>query len=192
MENVLVLMVLIVAIAGYRHVRLSDLSYFLIFAFLCLHEVGAHYTYDRVPIGYWLKDTFHFKRNDYDRIVHWCFGFCWAFPTREMFMQAAKTKRYWTYIAPVGIVLCVSAIYEIIEAYTAQMNPGMEEQFVGLQGDVFDSQRDMTCAAVGAIFCMVIAAIAQYEGELHDYPRPVALTEHEREKVGRGNGRDAG
>ena len=71
------------------------------------------------------------------------------------------------------------------------MNPGMEEKFVGLQGDIFDSQRDMTCAVVGAIFCMVIAAIAQYEGELRDYPRPVALTDHERESIGKGNGREA-
>lgn len=185
MENVLVLVVLAFAVAGYRHVRLSDLSYFLIFAFLCLHEVGAHYTYEKVPIGYWLKDTFHFRRNDYDRLVHFCFGFCWAFPTRELFIQAAKTRKFWTYVMPPVILLAFSAGYEIIEAYTAQANPGMEEQFVGLQGDLFDSQRDMTCALTGSVFCMVIAAIAQYEGTLPDHPKPVRLPELDEYEHGR-------
>lgn len=179
MENILVLMVIAVATVGYKHVRISDLSYVFIFCFLCLHEVGAHYTYDFVPIGYWLKDTFHFKRNDYDRIVHFCFGFFWAYPIREMFIQAARTRKFWTYSAPVGIVLSVSAVYEIIEAYMAQLYPGMEEQYVGMQGDVFDSQRDMTCAIVGAILCMILAAIAQYEGHLPDDPRAMTMIEPE-------------
>jgi putative membrane protein len=141
--------------------------------------VGAHYVYDYVPLGYWLRDTFHFKRNDYDRIVHFSFGFLWAYPIREMFMQAARTNRFWTYFSPVGIVLSVSALFEIIEAYMAQLYPGMEEQYVGMQGDVFDSQRDMTCATIGAIFCMVLAAIAQYEGKLPDNPRELTFVESE-------------
>lgn len=183
MENVLVFMLLAVAITGYRHVRLSDLSYCLIVAFLCLHEVGAHYTYDYVPLGYWLKDTFHFKRNDYDRIVHFSFGLLWAYPIREIFMQSAKTRRFWTYAAPVGIVLSVSALFEIMEAYMAQLYPGMEEKYVGMQGDVFDSQRDMTCAIVGAIFAMVLAAIAQYEGKLPQDPRVSVFVEERRTRA---------
>lgn len=174
MENVLVLAVITVATVGYRQVRLSDLSYFFIFCFLCLHEIGAHYTYDYVPIGYWLKDTFHFKRNDYDRIVHFGFGFCWAYPIRELFLQAARTRKFWTYFSPVAIVLAVSALYEIIEAYMAQLYPGMEAKYVGMQGDIFDSQRDMTCAIAGAIVCMALTAIAQYEGQLPDDPEEIA------------------
>jgi putative membrane protein len=181
MENVLVLMILLVAIVGYRHVRISDLSYLFIFCFLCLHEVGAHYTYDYVPLGYWLKDTFHFARNDYDRIVHFSFGFFWAYPIRELFVQGARTRKFWTYAAPVGIVLSVSAIYEIIEAYMAQLYPGMEEKYVGMQGDVFDSQRDMTCALVGAALSMALAAIAQYEGHLPDDPKAMTIVEPERQ-----------
>ncbi len=178
MENILVLMLLAVATAGYRHVRLSDLSYCAIFVFLALHEVGAHYTYDDVPIGYWLKDTFHFKRNDYDRIVHFSFGFLWAIPIREMFLQAARTRKFWTYAMPVTIVLAVSALFEIIEAYMAQLYPGMEEKYVGMQGDIFDSQRDMTCAIIGAVLCMMLTAIVQYEGKLPDDPDALIYSNH--------------
>jgi hypothetical protein len=55
----------------------------------------------------------------------------------------------------------------------------MEEQYVGMQGDVFDSQRDMTCAIVGATLCMILAAIAQYEGHLPDDPRAMTMIEPE-------------
>lgn len=186
MENVLVLTVIAVAIVGYPHVRLSDLSYFFICCFLCLHEVGAHYTYDYVPLGYWLKDTFHFRRNDYDRIVHFSFGFFWAYPAREMFLQAVRTRKFWTYFSPVGIILAVSALFEIIEAYMAQLYPGMEEKYVGMQGDIFDSQRDMTCAILGAVICMVLTAIAQFEGRLADSPE-VTRIESARNKSGNHN-----
>ena len=159
MENILVFAVLAALIISYRWVQLSALSYFLIFCFLCLHEVGAYYTYNDVPLGYWLKDTFHLRRNDYDRIVHFSFGLCWARPARQLLMQLARIRGVWSYVSPVSLVLSTSAIYEIIEAYTAQMNPGEEERFVGMQGDVFDSERDMTCALAGAVLTMVITAI---------------------------------
>jgi len=161
MENILVFMVLTALVICYRRLGLSDLSYFLIFCFLCLHEAGAYYTYDDVPFGYWLKDTFHLRRNDYDRIVHFSFGLCWAYPARQMLVRLAGIRGLWSYISPISLVLSASAIYEIIEAYVAQLNPGEEERYVGMQGDVFDSQRDMTWAMAGAIICMALTVIVR-------------------------------
>src|SRR5579884_884185 len=168
MENVLVFLIWAVLITGWRWFQFSDLSYGLIFLFLTLHEFGAHYTYDKVPLGYWLKNTFHFARNDYDRIVHFSFGFCWAYPVREFLRNAARIPQGWSYYIPLSAVLAWSAVYEIIEAYTAQWFPGQEEQFVGMQGDIFDSQRDMTCALMGAVLCMVLVFLAQKRAEHED------------------------
>lgn len=161
MENTLVFLVIAVLAAGYERFQFSDLSYLLIAVFLTLHEFGAHYSYDRVPLGLWLKNTFHFARNDYDRIVHFSFGFCWTLPLREFFIRRARIRGLWTYYLPVSAVLAWSAVYEIIEAYTAQMYPGEERKFLGLQGDIFDSQRDMTCSLLGAVICTILLALAQ-------------------------------
>lgn len=161
MENTLVFMVLAVMAAGFHRFQFSDLSYLLIAIFLTLHEFGAHYTYDHVPLGFWLKDTFHFARNDYDRIVHFSFGFCWTLPIRELFIRRARIRGLWTYYLPVSAVLAWSALYEIVEAYTAQMFPGEEQNFLGMQGDMFDSQRDMTCALLGAVMCTILIGLAQ-------------------------------
>ena len=80
LENTLVFIFLAFLVLTYKRYQFSDLSYLLICVYLCLHVYGSKYTYAENPFGYWLRDVFHSRRNFYDRIVHFSFGFC--LPTR--------------------------------------------------------------------------------------------------------------
>src|SRR4051794_15349532 len=84
MENLLLVGVLIVIAFTNKVFRFSNISYLLMFIFLCLHTYGAHYTYQGTPFDMWLKASFHTQRSYYDRIVHFAFGLFWAYPFREL------------------------------------------------------------------------------------------------------------
>jgi putative membrane protein len=90
LENALVFIALGAMVVFYKRMQFSDLSYLLIFLFLCLHIYGAKHTYAENPFGYWLKDALDLERNHYDRIVHFSFGFFLAYPIRESFLIGLK------------------------------------------------------------------------------------------------------
>ena len=163
LENGAVSFLLIALIATYRRFRFSDLSYVLIFVYLCLHEYGAHYKYSDVPVGEWLKPILHTKRNHFDRIAHFSFGFMLAYPMREIAMRVLKVRGRWLYYLPVECTLALSAIYEMLEALAANLlTPERGEEFVGMQGDMWDSQEDMFMAGIGSVAgVLVIAAIVK-------------------------------
>lgn len=162
LENLLVFLAVGGLAWNYRHFPLSDLSYLLIGLFLALHAVGAHYTYSNVPLGFWMKDQWGLARNPFDRIVHFAFGLLLAYPVREVFMRVAKTRGFWNYYLPLDVVLAASALYEIIESTTARLSaPELGDAFLGTQGDIWDAQKDMTAAAVGALLTMVVVALAR-------------------------------
>jgi len=164
LENGVVSVTIPVLILTYRRLPFSDVSYLLIFLFLCFHEYGAHYKYSDVPIGEWLKPLLHTTRNHYDRIAHFSFGFFLAYPYREIAMRAMNVRGAWLYILPVECTLALSAIYEMLEAFMATiLTPERGEEFVGMQGDMWDSQEDMFMAGLGAVIAVVIiAAAAKY------------------------------
>lgn len=157
MENYLVFIwVPVVFILG-RYFKLSSFSYTLITIFMCLHLVGSHYTYAEVPFGDVLKDWFNSDRNMYDRLVHFSFGFLLAYPIREIFVRVAKTKGFWGYYFPLDLVLAFSATYELIEWWSARnVDPSAALAFLGSQGDIWDAQKDMAMAGLGALFSMII------------------------------------
>src|SRR5712691_4291633 len=160
LENLLVFAVMAVLIGTYRMFPLSDLSYLLITAFLTLHAIGAHYTYSEVPFGFWIQRTFGFTRNPFDRIVHLSFGLLMAYPIREVFLRVASARGFWAYYLPLDVTLAFSAVYEIIEMIVAKIvSSGAGDAYLGTQGDVWDSQMDMSSAAVGAFICMSVTAI---------------------------------
>src|SRR3990172_5780105 len=74
LENVLVVLFAGLLFFSYNRFPLSDLSYIVIFLFMSLHAVGAHYTYANVPFGFWMQNVLHLSRNHFDRIVHFSFG----------------------------------------------------------------------------------------------------------------------
>src|SRR4051812_35937236 len=101
LENYLVFLWIPVIIVSARYLRLSNLSYTLVTIFMCLHVVGAHYTYAEVPFGYTLQTFFGADRNMYDRLVHFSFGFLLAYPVREVFMRLGHVRGFWSYFFPI-------------------------------------------------------------------------------------------
>jgi putative membrane protein len=162
MENLLVVLAVGGLAGTYRRFPLSDLSYLLIAVFMALHAVGAHYTYANVPLGFWMKAQWGLARNPFDRIVHFSFGLLLAYPVREVFMRVARTRGFWNYYLPLDVVLAASAVYEIIESITARLSaPELGDAFLGTQGDIWDAQKDMTAAAVGAALTMLVVALVR-------------------------------
>ncbi len=156
-ENLLVFLFVPVILLTGRYFRLSLISYVLLTIFMCLHVIGAHYTYAEVPFGFTLQQWLGSQRNMYDRVVHFGFGFLLAYPMREMFVRLAKVKGFWGYYLPLDLVLSFSALYELMEWVTAVVvDPSAGTAFLGTQGDEWDAQKDMASAGVGALLAMII------------------------------------
>ncbi|HMJ59548.1 MAG TPA: DUF2238 domain-containing protein [Gemmatimonadales bacterium] len=159
LENLLVAAIVVVLVGTYRAFPLSDLSYIIITAFMTLHAVGAHYTYAEVPFGDWMRDHLGFARNPFDRVVHFSFGLLMAYPIREVFLRVANARGFWAYYLPLDVTLAFSALYEIMEMVIATIvAPGTGDAWLGTQGDIWDAQKDMGLAALGALISMVITA----------------------------------
>ena len=157
LENYLVFIFVPLIIITGIYFKLSNVSYTLITAFMILHVIGSHYTYAEVPFGYLLQEMFGTTRNMYDRLVHFSFGFLLAYPVREVFMRLAKVKGFWGYYFPLDLTLAFSALYEIIEWITsASVASAAGIAFLGAQGDIWDAQKDMLMAGIGAIVAMLI------------------------------------
>ncbi|MCB0397264.1 MAG: DUF2238 domain-containing protein [Flavobacteriales bacterium] len=160
LENTLVFIALGALTFTYRKMKFSDLTYLLLFVYLCLHVYGAKYTYAENPLGYWLMDTFHLGRNHYDRIVHFSFGFLLAYPMRELFLVALKYPKWVAWLLPIEITLSVSALYELIEWAVAEVFfPAQGMAYLGTQGDIWDAQKDIMLAFTGAILATTIVSL---------------------------------
>ncbi|MBI2024184.1 DUF2238 domain-containing protein [Candidatus Giovannonibacteria bacterium] len=157
LENYLVFIFIPVILITGRYFKLSNISYTLITVFMVLHVIGSHFTYERVPFGYTLQNWFGSDRNMYDRLVHFSFGFLLAYAVREVFVRITKAKGFWGYYLPFDVTLSLSAVYEIIE-WTTTRNVGSAAgiTFLGAQGDIWDAQKDMAMAGIGAILAMLI------------------------------------
>lgn len=147
---------LVFALVGtHRLLTFSPVSYLLITVFLTLHTIGVHYTYAQVPAGAWLEQAMPFGRNQYDRLVHFCFGFLLTYPIEELFRLTVPLRGWLLYYLPVMTVLGLSGLWEIIESWVAQMvHPELGMTYLGSQGDVWDAQKDMAAAMYGALLCM--------------------------------------
>ncbi len=159
LENTLVVLFLGFLFYGYKQYQYSDLSYLLVFVYLCLHIYGAQYTYAENPFGYWLKDYFGWERNHYDRIVHFSFGFLLAYPMREIFLMWKKFPIWVSWYLPIEITLSISGLYELIEWAVADVF--FKEQgaaYLGTQGDIWDAQKDMFLATLGAVLATTIVS----------------------------------
>jgi putative membrane protein len=163
LENATAFVFLAVLAATYRVLPLSQLSYLLIFAYLSIHEFGAHYKYSDVPLGEWMKPWLHTNRNMYDRVAHFSFGLLCSYPLQEMFMRKAGVTSRWRYVLPVEAILSFSAIYEMLEAGAAMvLTPERGEEFVGMQGDMWDSQEDMFMAGIGSVVAVIVLAVIRH------------------------------
>ena len=152
MEVAPVAIVLPILWATHKRFPLTPLLYGLIFVHAAVLMLGGHYSYARVPLGDWMREWFGLARNPYDGIGHFMQGFVPAIAARELLLRQTRLERGgWLFFIVTAICLAVSAIYELIEwGAAAALGQGAEE-FLGTQGDPWDTQKDMLLAWIGAM-----------------------------------------
>ncbi len=162
LSSILPTLCVMTLVATHRVLLLSRVSYVFIAAFLTLHMIGVHYTYAGVPVGAWLQQTLDLNRNHFDRIVHFSFGFLLAYPIEEFFRLTAAVRGWLVYYLPVMTVLGLSGLWEIIESWVASaVHPELGITYLGSQGDIWDAQKDMAVALIGALLCMAALALTR-------------------------------
>lgn len=162
LEVLPVILGVIPLLATYRRFRFTLLVYFLIWVHALILMLGGHYTYAEVPLFNWLRDTFHLSRNHYDRVGHFAQGFFPAMVAREVLLRTSPLKRgKWLFFIVVCICLALSALYELIEWWVAAATGEAASAFLGTQGDVWDTQKDMALALTGSILAQLLLAKRQ-------------------------------
>jgi len=140
--------------------RFTPLLQTLIGLHMILLAVGGHYTYAEVPLGKWVADVFHLGRNHYDRLGHFAQGFVPALIAREIMIRGdIVVKKGWIGFFAFCSAMMISAVYELIEWITAEIYGKNADSFLGGQGDIWDTQKDMACAFVGALCALVLFAL---------------------------------
>ncbi len=167
LENLLVFIGVPFFVLLHFFLPLSRISYVLLFLFMSLHAVGAHYTYSEVPYDQWfaaftgstLNEMLGWERNHFDRLVHLCWGLLLAYPVREIFVRVADARGFWGYLFPLLVVISTSAIYELIEWGAAiRFGGDLGAAFLGTQGDIWDAHKDMALASLGSLVAIGITA----------------------------------
>jgi putative membrane protein len=148
-----------VLVATARRFPLTPLAYRLIFLHAIILMVGGHYTYARVPLGFWVQDALHLTRNHYDRLGHFAQGFVPAILVREILLRRSPLVRgKWLFFLVAAVCLSISACYEFLEWLSAVLGGSAATDFLGTQGDVWDTQWDMLCALIGALTAQLLLA----------------------------------
>lgn len=147
-----------ILLVTYQRFTLTPIVYRLIFLHSLILIMGSHYTYSRVPLGFWIQDLFHFSRNHYDRFGHFAQGFIPAILVREILIRLSPLKQgKWLFFLVVSVCLAFSAFYEILEWWAAVIGgDAATTAFLGTQGDVWDTQWDMFFALIGSITAQMI------------------------------------
>lgn len=152
-----VLIALPVLFMTYKTFRLTDLVYGLILIHAIVLLIGGHYTYANVPFVEWLGSS----RNNYDKIGHFMQGFVPAMILRELLIRTSPlSSGKWMATLIVFSCLGVSAFYELIEAIVSMIVGEGADAFLGTQGDIWDTQKDMAMAGIGAATALILLSRA--------------------------------
>lgn len=152
LEIVPILIIAPILAVTYGKFPLTPLLYRLLFLHALILTVGGHYTYARVPAGFWVQDLLDLSRNHYDRLGHFAQGFVPAILVREVLLRRSPLVRgKWLFFLTVSVCLAFSAFYEFTEWWAALAGGESAGNFLGTQGDVWDTQWDMFLAFLGAI-----------------------------------------
>jgi putative membrane protein len=199
LENVLLGLAIAGLAATWRMHAFSRVSYVLICIFLCLHTIGAHYTYAEVPYDAWMRSltgrTFNsmvgWERNNFDRVVHVCYGLLLAYPVRELLLRAWSLRGFPGYLFALDLTMSSSMLYELIEWAAATLFGGeLGMAYLGTQGDVWDAHKDMALASIGALVTIGTLAVAQralhrdFAAEWVDAQRSGGVGESSRQRPG--------
>ena len=146
-----------VMLLTYRRFPLTDLTYTLIAIHAMILMLGGHYSYAKVPLGFWMENWFGWTRNNYDKIGHFMQGFAPTIYVREIVARTSPLKHgKWLGFISVAVPLAFSALYEIIEWLASLSNPADTEAFLGTQGYIWDTQTDMFLCLIGSIVSIVL------------------------------------
>lgn len=158
-----VIIALPILLFTHKKFPLTNLFYTLIALHAIILMLGAHYSYAKVPLGFWMEDWFGWTRNNYDKIGHLMQGFGPVIYAREILLRTSPLKPgKWLHFLSISVALAFSALYEIIEWAASLSNPGDTEAFLGTQGYIWDTQTDMFCCLIGSILALLVLS------KLHD------------------------
>jgi len=163
MEVAPVLIVVPLLIATRDRYPLTTLLYVLIFLHALVLMGGGAYTYARVPAGAWVQEWFGLSRNPYDKLGHFMQGFVPAMAAREILLRGGfvRGRRMAAFLC-ICVAMAISACYELVEWWAALALGQGADEFLGTQGDPWDTQSDMFLALIGATVSMATL------GRLHD------------------------
>jgi len=148
-----------VLVLTWRSFPLTSLAYRLIFFHAGVLMLGGHYTYERVPLGFWLEGLLHLGRNNYDRVGHFVQGFVPAILAREVLLRRTRLQRDgWLLFLVTSVCLAISAGYELFEWGAALALGQGADAFLATQGDPWDTRWDMFLALIGAIAAQLLLA----------------------------------
>jgi putative membrane protein len=157
LETFPVMIALPIILLTYKRFPLTSLTYTLVAIHAMILMVGGHYSYAKVPLGFWMEEWFGWTRNNYDKIGHFMQGFGPAIYSREILLRTSPLKRgKWLAFISVAVPLAFSALYEIFEWAASLSSPNDTEAFLGMQGDIWDTQTDMLFCLIGSIVAIIV------------------------------------
>mgnify|MGYP006365337249 FL=1 len=157
LEVVWVIVAIPIIVLNWRRFPLTRLLCWLMVAHALVLIHGGAYTYAETPIGFWLRDTFGFERNPWDRVGHLMQGFVPAILARELMLRCTPLRRGgWLFYLVLAACLSFSAFFELIEWWAALIYGADADAFLATQGDVWDTQWDMFLCLVGATLSLVL------------------------------------
>ena len=163
LETLPFMLALPVLLLTYRKFPLTNLAYTLIAIHAMILMLGGHYSYAKVPLGFWMEDWFGWSRNNYDKIGHFMQGFAPAIYVREIVARTSPLKHgKWLGFMSIAVPLAFSALYEIIEWLVSLSDPTDTEAFLGTQGYIWDTQTDMFWCLIGSTVAIILLT------KLHD------------------------
>ncbi len=170
-----VLIALPILIFTRRNYPLTTLLYVVIFAHALVLILGGAYTYARVPLGTWVQQAFDLSRNPYDKLGHFMQGFVPAIIAREILIRGGFVRgRRMVGFVCICIALAISAVYELVEWWAALALGQGAEEFLGTQGDMWDTQSDMFLALIGAgVALLALSAVHDRQLEALNTSRAV-------------------
>jgi putative membrane protein len=151
LETLPVMIALPILLFTCRRFPLTSLAYTLIAIHAVILMLGGHYSYAKVPLGFWMQEWFGWSRNNYDKIGHFMQGFGPAIYVREIVMRTSPLRSgKWLSFVSIAVPLAFSALYEIIEWLASLSDPKNTEAFLGTQGYIWDTQTDMFLCLIGS------------------------------------------
>jgi putative membrane protein len=163
LETLPVMIALPVMLLTYKRFPLTNLTYTLIAIHAMILILGGHYSYAKVPLGFWMEDWFGWTRNNYDKIGHFMQGFGPTIYVREIMARTSPLRHgKWLGFVSIAVPLAFSALYEIIEWLASLSDPTDTEAFLGTQGYIWDTQTDMFLCLIGSTVAIILLT------KLHD------------------------